>query len=299
MNKARVIQMRIGLAAAMAMLVVVIGGGSAIAQVTQDSTTWEGSYECDDTPVAAGWENIWGYDDVAIVVADPCDPSNNYIHVDNDGEELAGFRLAEDPGDFDPSANGGISIELRVRAIAGDFFFHMWTSAAGPNGNYRWLATDITPTAATIKDSDQYDSVSAGFDDPNDPNNAGWHTYRITCDDTDWTLYRFRYDNPDDPNYTGWITTPVVGAYGPATGYQIDLYGIQGFAVFDIDYIRWTDQGALLPGPPSECGEPGTEYKLTDVNSDCYVDKQDLADLAAEWLQCTDPGNEGCDQYWK
>jgi len=287
MNKSRATEIRIGLA--VAVLVLVIGGSSAMALVTADSTTWEYAYECDQTPVAdGGWTDLWAYDDVATVVVDPSDAGNNYIHIDNQGEEYAGFSRRIDPSDFDPNTNGGISIELRIRSINGDLFFHMWPSAEASS---RWLSTYITPTAATIIDSDAYGSVSAGLD-PNDPSNdGGWHTYRITCDDTDWNLYRYRFDAPDDPNYTGWITTPVVGAYAPQTGYQIDLYGVQETAEFDIDYIRWTDQGAFLPGPPSTCGEPGTEYKQIDINSDCYVNAEDLAIFAAEWLDCTDPAS--------
>ena len=71
-----------------------------------------------------------------------------------------------------------------------------------------------------------------------------------------------------------------------------DLYGIQFVAEYDLDYVRWTDQGAFLLRRPIVCGEPGTEFKLRDMDGDCYVNLVDLAMFSAEWGQCTDPANE-------
>lgn len=51
-----------------------------------------------------------------------------------------------------------------------------------------------------------------------------------------------------------------------------------------------------LYGPPSECGELGTEYLTSDLDNDCYVTLADFATLAADWMECTDPApGSGCD----
>jgi hypothetical protein len=257
MNKQRAIKMRIGLAGAM--LVMVIGGGDAFAQVTQDSTTWEGSYECDDTPVGAGWASIdgGGANPIATVIPDPCDPCNNLLHF-APVDWYQGFKWSEDPGQWDPNTNGGISIEWRINVTARYHFAHIWPSSpiAG-----RWMTPFVYPGfpdgKAELRDGDTAAlNTVLVFEDPNDPNNGGFHTFRLTCDDTTWTLYRFR--NAADPVYSGWITTPVVANRGPQTGYSIRFFNEYDTTVFDLDYIRWTNQGTLLPRDPAFCGDPGT-----------------------------------------
>jgi len=64
------------------------------------------------------------------------------------------------------------------------------------------------------------------------------------------------------------------------------------------DDIRLDDVRIWGPGP-SACGEPGTEYLDADLNGDCYVNWGDFSEFAGQWLQCTDPANSECDQYWK
>ncbi len=83
---------------------------------------------------------------------------------------------------------------------------------------------------------------------------------------------------------------------------------------------------------PSVCGDMGTVYLDSDINEDCYVnlldysimahywlttciapefcrgadiagsddyiDINDLAQLASQWLNCTDPAESACDIYW-
>lgn len=291
MNKARAIQMRIGLAAAM--VVMIIGCGSAIAQVTQDSTTWEGSYECDDKPVAAGWESVNGGDDVSTVIVDPCDAGNNLLRFEP-VDWYQGFKWAEDPGEWDATTNGGISIEWRINVTVWYQFAHLHTSGAVGRQMSPYIYPGFPDGKAELRDGDNalLNTVLV-FEDPNDPNNGGFHIFRLTCDDTTWTLYRFR--NAEDPNYSGWISTPVVADKGPQTGYDIPFYNEYDTARFDLDYIRWTNQGALLPRDPVLCGEAGTVYKQTDLDQDCYVRLGDFALFAAEWLECTHPADQTCD----
>jgi len=40
----------------------------------------------------------------------------------------------------------------------------------------------------------------------------------------------------------------------------------------------------------------GTPYLDMDFNGDCYVDLEDLAKFAQDWLRCNDPGNLNCEQ---
>ena len=39
------------------------------------------------------------------------------------------------------------------------------------------------------------------------------------------------------------------------------------------------------------CGDPGMTYKDADLNTDCYVNLEDLEVFFSEWLTCTDPIN--------
>ena len=58
---------------------------------------------------------------------------------------------------------------------------------------------------------------------------------------------------------------------------------------------KWNDAGKFaklvcVQNVPTDCGIWG--YKDADINKDCYVDFVDFADLASNWLICSDP--EGC-----
>jgi len=68
-----------------------------------------------------------------------------------------------------------------------------------------------------------------------------------------------------------------------------------------LDYWHWqtsntnefTSYGQEILG---QCGDPGTVYKAGDVNKDCYVDFGDMAAMAIQWLNCTDPEKFECGQ---
>jgi hypothetical protein len=283
--KVKVIKTTTGLA--VAMLVMIFGGSSVMAEVGPDSTTWENTYEADQTPVAAGWTNVWDYDDIATVVADPCDPCNNYIQVVGSGDEYAGFRQTLSASNFDQTTDGGISVEWRLSVTEGTYLMHIWP---GQFPTRRWLTVYVSPDSVIMGSNDQNHVSSGAFEESfGDPN--GFHTYRVTCDDTDWNLYRYR--NSEAPVYSAWLTTPVEAS--DATSTSITVVGIEGNTTFDLDYIRWTNEGSLLVAPPSQCGEPGTEYRAMDINLDCYVNFGDFALFASEWLECTDPTDEACD----
>jgi hypothetical protein len=306
MDKAVSFQLRIGLAVAFGVLS--LGGTFASAGSDPngfdpgnidnvDSSTWENCYEANVLPVQDGWTDIDGHDPggtnvgsiVPFDVGDPNGPS--YLHVEND-TDYQGFRWKDDPGSnaFDPGSNGGISIEWRMRAVSGNepFFYHNFTSGAAQS---RWVTTYVTTTAVSIRD---FDTAGAQVSAPLDPNDTDFYIYRVTCDNSNWRLYRFTDLN--DPDRGNPLLTATVSGAGAATDIvQLDFYGISPDAVYDIDYIRWTNYGALLPKLPENCGESGTVYKQTDLNTDCYVNEADLVQFLAEWLECTDPQGSGCD----
>ena len=43
------------------------------------------------------------------------------------------------------------------------------------------------------------------------------------------------------------------------------------------------------------CGDYSTEYLPADIDEDCYVSLGDLAEMAVDWLQCTNPNDSACD----
>ena len=306
MIKAMEHPMRPGLT--VALFILVFGSAFATAEVDPnsfnpntidptDSTTWERCYEANVLPVQDGWVDLHGHDPGgtnvgSIVPFDAGDPNGgSYLHAESD-DVYQGFGWHGIPGDLDPATNGGISVEWRMRPVAGQypFFYHLFASGS----DRRWLTNYVSPTSVTLRDSDDDPSFAEG----QDPNETGFLIYRVTCDNVDWRLYRFK--NPDDPNRAeALITAPVFGAHSDValdgSGYKIDFYGITADAIYDIDYIRWTNYGALLPGVPEVCGDPGTLYQQADFDQNCYVDAADLRVFAAGWLNYTDPINPECD----
>ena len=49
--------------------------------------------------------------------------------------------------------------------------------------------------------------------------------------------------------------------------------------------------------PDQWCGQTGTTYKVSDINRDCEVNIDDLAKIASQWLECTNPDNPDCEFY--
>ena len=231
MNRTRTIGMWTGLAAAM--LLLTIGVGAATAAITADSTTWEGFYEADTQPVASGWLDLGGNANTTVIP----DGANNYInHQATAGYE--GYRYVKNPGTLDPQTNGGISLEFRIRVRTGQFFMHFWPSSVA---DARWLAIYVSDSNITIKDGDAAPSGIANT------NPGDWTTFRITCDDADWKVYR-------DTDQSVQAQIPVVADSGAYGLYQMAAYAVYGSDDFDIDYIRWTDAGAMVIPEPATMG---------------------------------------------
>lgn len=50
---------------------------------------------------------------------------------------------------------------------------------------------------------------------------------------------------------------------------------------------------------PLVCGDPDTIYPPGDLNKDCRVDLADMEQITWQWLNCTNPADEDCDQFYK
>jgi len=226
-------------------VMLAMGTGSAMA-ISGNSTSWEGSYEADQTTGAAGWTDVAGSSANQTVTADG---SNNYIrHQATAGYEGykwfqgagASSPSTNDPGMLDPGTNGGISLEYRIRVRDGQFFFHLFpSSAAGPS---RWLTVYNTDTNFTMKDADSGDSGIAAMNDPGE-----WTTIRVTGDSDTWNVY-----TNNDTSVQASI--PMVHAGGAYGLFQFNMYTVYGNEDYDLDYFRWTDEGAFAPVIP----EPAT-----------------------------------------
>ena len=82
------------------------------------------------------------------------------------------------------------------------------------------------------------------------------------------------------------IITDVLNAGAPG----VAGYNQWGYAVGYFDNFK-----VSVP----TCGDPGIAYNAGDVNQDCHVDMLDVEEFVTKWLECTDPADAGCDQYWK
>ena len=221
--KNRVIRMCVG--SAIAMLVLGIAGGAAMAgYVDPDSTTWEHAYEADLTPADHG-PPLEDNGNATITVVP--DGGNNYINVLSGNDYYHGFRYLENPGTLDPQTNGGLAVEFRVRKDgSGQLYSRLWASSATASRN---LSIYVSNTNITIKDNDTGVSGTGNTMGDNE-----WTTFRITCDDVNWTLTRM-----DDASQQAQI--PVVYNGGPYGLFQWQMYEVYPNLAFDLDYMRMTD----------------------------------------------------------
>ena len=50
-----------------------------------------------------------------------------------------------------------------------------------------------------------------------------------------------------------------------------------------------------IPATPSACDDGITQYLSEDINNDCHVNLSDFAEMAQDWLDCTDPVDVNCE----
>ena len=68
----------------------------------------------------------------------------------------------------------------------------------------------------------------------------------------------------------------------------------QGLVVSSLDDVSFESVAPLTCSEVLE-QEPGL---LGDVNDDCYVNIEDIAVMAQEWMSCIDPSSEDCEKPW-
>ncbi len=88
---------------------------------------------------------------------------------------------------------------------------------------------------------------------------------------------------------TDVLNTGAPGIGGYHLGYN-DGSGLWGYAVGRFDNFK-----VSVPA----CGDPGIPCDAGDINQNGYVNMLDVAEFVTKWLECTDPADAGCDQYWK
>jgi len=114
-----------------------------------------------------------------------------------------------------------------------------------------------------------------------------YHVYRdnyeITCL-PDWSSFEYFSDTD---NYV-WLEPTGVVSITPYSNLLVRSDWAWGF----VDVLE-------VQTNPQTCGEPGTLYEPGDLDKDCYVNWADFSIFAGAWLNCTDPAEPNCDQYWK
>jgi hypothetical protein len=214
------------------------GGSAALATITTDSTTWEGSYEADALPVDAGWTSNdgGGENPVTTLISGG---GNSWIRTaaPDDGAYYRGYRWTQDPGAFDAQTNGGITFEFRAKTLSKLMYVDARTSSATDS---RRLIIDVSTDSVRLKDNDINTNVVDGIDE------SEWTTLRVTCDDLYWRLYK-------DGDLSVYLEVAVTGSRGVRTEERFDVYALYPDMEFELDYFRWTDAGAFAPVP-----EPAT-----------------------------------------
>lgn len=125
---------------------------------------------------------------------------------------------------------------------------------------------------------------------------ADFITYRFLIDNTQ-KLGRLYYWDEVTDQWIHLITSQWLISHTVDSGLHWGDPSNDYAGRFGIDYIYWTQDGLILD-EPLFCGSPGTQYNEYDFNADCYVDIQDFAFIAEDWLHCTDPEDSGCDVFW-
>ncbi len=292
MNEMMKIHKRLASVGIVLIAIVMLTAQPAAAQVTADSTTWEGtSFEADEFPLLDNSGQWISDSDQHIatngtIVDDPDDATNKYI---NRGPTFIFYTNVRNL-DYVASSwtNDGASFEMRGRVNGGSdwdaVIGHIFTTAEAGDTHYYWLTYYIQNGRIVINNSNDFGLGQAQVN----LDVTQWRTYRFTMDGTDWNLYI-----DGDPSPAATLTAvPFSGEGIPFTGYFGWFWGNTANA--DLDYLRYTDMGALAPIEGVSCGSTGTVYDAADFNLDCYVNLKDYQIFAEQYMSCTDPANAAC-----
>ncbi len=165
-------------------------------------------------------------------------------------------------------------------------------------GFYTLMVNNNRAVTSWIGNGASYGNLTGS---PNGAKADEWHFIGLTCDAANLTLYL-------DGEVDGLPL--AIGGTAPITTMDSNLilgtslvFGGRGFAG-DVDEVAiWN--GALTPEemiyvyqsgvplPPPGCRDIG-EYYPADLNQDCYVNLEDFAIIARNWLKCNDPQRPEC-----
>lgn len=165
-------------------------------------------------------------------------------------------------------------------------------------GFYTLMVNNNRAVTSWIGNGASYGNLSGT---PNGVKAGEWHFIGMTCDANFLTLYL-------DGEVDGLPL--AIGGTAPITTLDSNLiigtslvFGGRGFAG-DVDEVAiWN--GALtpeemiyvyqsgVPTPPLSCQDIG-DYYPADLNRDCYINLEDFAILAENWLKCNDPQRPEC-----
>lgn len=95
--------------------------------------------------------------------------------------------------------------------------------------------------------------------------------------------YTMTADATDNPNYQN------------AESLWVQVYMFSWHASYLPQARNIVVTAELAAGTPPYCGQDTTEYLPADINKDCYVGLSDLAAMAAQWLDCTNPADPACE----
>jgi hypothetical protein len=176
---------------------------------------------------------------------------------------------------------GGTSVELAGADL--NYF-----GSDPPYGGYHWYSADNIPG----------DPLST----------VGWHTIVTEWNEVAAWDYYNNY-NPETLNisvyvdgqlvlnaptayvgYPGLLEQLYIGAYHNASANSIGAYG--GL----IDDVKIEE---IIGLGPQYCGDNGTSSLKGDLNGDCHVDFKDVLIFIGQWLECSNPLDSTCDQFWK
>jgi len=186
-------------------------------------------------------------------------PNNSTVYVGAWVKVSSGFA----PGQVDipPTFNSGVEVYLQLSEGA------------------------VIEAYQSNTDVDLTNSLTFGFDDVN--------SIPISSLTTSWQYFEYPVQVGDSGSVDGWGYVEI--NVSDRVGWRGDLAAaFTGTIYFDDIYI-----GVLPQADPQQCGDSGTTYLAADLNHDCYVNFEDMAKMAQNWVKCTNPADTACNQYWK
>lgn len=249
-------------------LTIMVLASGAPAQVTNDSTTWEGSYEADFPPDYPPEDPDWLAHALAIVISSI--GGGNLTMDSYDDNEVGMWRLIPD---HEMDFSNGATVEFRARV----------NECEGP-GAIKFQIIDIDRRVINFGLTEESFSVS-GTKSYDMDTTDDFHVYRIAIGaGGDQVRMWFDANTVSPGTWDGAISlgTPDSMFFGDSTG-VLD-------ADWDLDYYRWTNVGSYAPvGYPPYCGDTAHPVVVGDFNYNCHVDIKDFQLLMTEWLMDNRP----------